>query len=127
MVSLGATPAVGSALASWSQACTGNGACRITMTSNESVTAAFGASTFNLDISAGGNGSGTITVNPLGASCGTGCYTYNWGTVVSVTATAGGGSVFTGWAGACSNSAGFCTVTMTLNQSVTAMFAPLTP
>jgi len=41
VVSLQATPAVGSAFAGWSDACTGAGACILTMTSDKSVTAAF--------------------------------------------------------------------------------------
>ncbi len=48
------------------------------------------------------------------------------GASVTLTASAGGGSQFTGWGGACSGAAITCTVTMDQAHSVTATFALMT-
>jgi hypothetical protein len=53
LVTLTATPAAGSAFASWSGACTGTGGCTVTMSAARTVTANFGVSTV------------TFTDNPL--------------------------------------------------------------
>jgi hypothetical protein len=45
MVTLTATPAAGSAFTSWTGACTGSGACTVTMSAARTVTAMFGVST----------------------------------------------------------------------------------
>jgi len=67
-------------------------------------------------------GSGTITSNPTGISCGSDCsQTYNYGTSVTLTAIASTGYTFTGWSGACTG-IGACTISMTANRSVTANF-----
>ena len=47
---------------------------------------------------------------------------YDIGTTVTLTATAAGGSVFSGWDGACAGQAGACTVTMNSDSAVTAAF-----
>ena len=61
--------------------------------------------------------------NVAGINCGSSCSaTYNSGTSVTLTATAGGGYVFSGWSGVCSGT-GSCVVTMTQARSVTAIFS----
>jgi len=45
MVTLTATPTAGSAFTSWTGACTGSGACTVTMSAAQTVTAMFGVST----------------------------------------------------------------------------------
>ena len=73
-----------------------------------------------------GTGSGTVTSSPAGIDCGSDCSeSFNCGTVVTLTATPTGGSVFTGWSGACSG-AGTCTITMDANKTVAATFAQYT-
>jgi chitodextrinase/dienelactone hydrolase len=70
-----------------------------------------------------GGGTGTVTSNPAGISCGSTCSaSYAVGTSVTLTASATGSSTFTGWAGACSGTSATCTVTMSAAQSVTASF-----
>lgn len=78
--------------------------------------------TFPLTVSVTGTGTGTVTSNPLGINCGAVCSaTFASGTV-TLTPTAGSGSTFTGWSGACSGT-GVCNVNMTAAQTVTATFA----
>jgi endoglucanase len=79
-----------------------------------------------LVVSKSGSGSGTVTSNPSGISCGSTCsHDYANGTNVTLTASAGSGSTFTGWGGACFGNDPTCTVSMTLNRSVTATFDPV--
>ena len=67
-------------------------------------------------------GSGSIT--GTGIDCGADCSEiYKSGTAVTLTATPGPGSTFTGWSGDCSGT-GTCIVTMSQARSVTANFAP---
>ena len=68
-----------------------------------------------LTVAKNGTGSGTVTNSPAGTS-------FTAGTTVTLTATADTGSTFGGWGGACSGTAGTCTVTMSANRSVTATF-----
>ena len=73
-----------------------------------------------------GSGSGSITSNPTGVSCGATCtFEYAHGTAVTLNATADAGSVFAGWSGGgCSGNA-TCTVTLNSDTTVTATFVPL--
>jgi Fe-S cluster biogenesis protein NfuA len=104
----------GSTFAGWSGACSGTGACTVTMTETKSVTATFTLNSYNLITATDGTGSGAVDLDPAGGS-------YDHGTVVTATATADTGSTFTGWSGACSGT-GACTVTMTEAKRVTATF-----
>lgn len=75
-----------------------------------------------LSVRVAGTGTGTITSSPAGIDCGATCSaTYPSGTLITLSATPGTGSVFTGWSGACSGT-GSCTVTVASAQSVTANF-----
>ncbi|MHB1861345.1 MAG: InlB B-repeat-containing protein [Gemmatimonadaceae bacterium] len=125
VVSLTATAASGSVFSGWGGACSGTGACTVTMNSAQTVTAGFdlaSASTATLSVATNGNGSGTVSSAPAGISCGSTCQaSFAVGSVVSLTASAANGSMFSGWGGACSGAAG-CSVTMTGAQSVTATF-----
>jgi hypothetical protein len=106
--------ASGDALAVWRRS---NGA------NNLIVQAAFAISTTRtLSVSTAGSGSGTVTSQPAGISCGATCSAaYAPGTAVTLTAGPGAGSVFGGWSGDCSGS-GTCTVSMTQSRAVTATF-----
>lgn len=80
------------------------------------------AASYTLSATLAGTGTGRITSNPAGISCKPTCKaTFQSGTVVTLTATAGKGSIFEGWSGACSGSSS-CTLTMNSNQSATATF-----
>jgi len=121
MVTLTATPSTGSTFTGWSGACTGTAMCMVTMTQARSVTATFTLQQFALTTSVTGNG--TITSSPAGINCGTDCtQSYNYGQVVALTATAGTGSTFMGWGGACSGT-GACSVTIDAAKNVTATFS----
>lgn len=73
-----------------------------------------GAAVYTLMASTAGTGSGVITPTA-------GTYTYTTGTVVTFTAAADTGSVFTGWSGDCSGT-GACVVTMSANRNIIAAF-----
>jgi hypothetical protein len=84
-----------------------------------------GGGTFTLAVAKAGSGTGTVTSAPSGISCGTDCSeAYSPSTSVTLTATPAGGSTFAGWSGGgCSGTATTCTVTMSVNRTVTATFA----
>ena len=126
-VTLTPTAAAGSQFAGWSGACTGTGACVVTMDAAKSVTATFTAlPKHTLTVAKAGNGSGSVAGAPSGISCGATCAAdYVQGTQVTLTATPAAGSTFTGWSGACSGT-GTCQVTMTEATNVTATFAVVT-
>ena len=122
-VTLTAAAATGSTFAGWNGACTGTGACTVTMTAARAVTATFNAATtFPLSVTRMGTGTGTVNSTPTGINCGTACSAnYATGTSVTLTAAAASGSTFAGWSGACSGT-GTCTVSMTAARNVTATF-----
>lgn len=75
-------------------------------------------------MAAGGIGTGTVTSNVAGINCPADCFeSYDHGTVVTLTAAQGAGSVFDRWSGACTNTTTMCNVTMDQARSVTAIFA----
>ena len=123
MVTLTAAPSTGSTFTGWSGGgCTGTGTCTVTMTAAITVTATFTLQTFALTVTKAGNGAGTVTSNPAGIACGADCnQSYNYNTMVALTATPSTGSTFTGWSGACTGT-GACNVTMTAARNVTATF-----
>jgi hypothetical protein len=78
---------------------------------------------FPLTVSLAGTGSGTVTSNPAGINCPSGCSAnFTSGQSVALTASADSGSNFAGWSGACSGT-GPCTVSMNSSQAVTATFS----
>jgi lysophospholipase L1-like esterase len=122
-VTLTAATASGSTFAGWSGACTGTGACTVSMTAARAVTATFNTSTsFPLSVTRMGTGTGAVTSNPAGISCGSTCTAnYASGTSVTLTALPASNSTFGGWSGACTGT-GTCVVSMTQARSVTATF-----
>jgi endoglucanase len=124
-VTLTPAAASGSTFAGWTGACTGTGACTVSMTAARAVTATFNSSatTFALTVTKAGSGAGTVTSSPAGVNCGTTCSAnFASGTSVTLTAAATSGSTFAGWGGACSGT-GTCTVTVTAASAVTATFS----
>jgi hypothetical protein len=125
VVTLTQTAASGSSFAGWSGACTGTGACQVTMSAAKSATASFNLNpvTYTLTVAKAGTGSGAITSSPSGISCGADCSeSYNSGTVVTLSQAAASGSSFAGWSGACTGT-GTCQVTMDTAKTVTASFS----
>jgi hypothetical protein len=130
-VTLTRSAASGSEFKGWSGACTGTGTCKVTMSAAKSVTAEFALipGQVLLTVTKAGNGSGTVSSNPAGISCGSTCEAeYGAGQVVTLTAAPAAGSEFKAWSGACSGT-GACEVTLSVAASVTATFAatPVSP
>lgn len=76
-----------------------------------------------LDVSKTGTGSGTVTSSPAGIDCGADCTeVYTTGEMVTLTATATSGSVFTGWSGGGCSGTDPCQVTLDSDLVVTAQF-----
>lgn len=124
LVTLTATPAMGSTFAGWSGACTGMGSCVVTMDAAKSVTATFALDAYTLSIIKVGGGAGTVTSSPAGVNCGADCTeVYSAGTMVTLTAAPAVGSTFTGWSGEGCSGTGTCTVTMDAAKTVAATFA----
>jgi hypothetical protein len=71
-----------------------------------------------------GGATGTVTVSPMGTSCGTGCFTYNQGTSVKITASPTGTATFTAWSADCTGQGAACTLTMSSNHTAVAHFRP---
>lgn len=121
-VTLTATAAAGSFFTGWSGACTGTGACTVSMNQDKNVTASFALSNL-LSVSLTGAGAGSVNSNPVGIDCGATCSaSYPASTSVTLTASPAVGSVFTGWSGACTGT-GDCTVSLSQAQTVSAGFS----
>jgi NOL1/NOP2/fmu family ribosome biogenesis protein len=131
VVGLQQSAAAGSEFLKWGGACTGEGACKVTITEAKSVTAEFGPAKpkFKLTVTKLGTGTGTVTSNPAGISCGGTCSAeFIEGKEVELTQSPAVGSEFVQWGGACSGG-GVCKVTMSAAQEVSAEFKliPLLP
>lgn len=124
-VTLTATPTAGSTFTGWSGgSCSGTGgACQVLMSNDLSVKATFSLIPERLIVTKLGRGSGKVTSNPTGITCGYTCsHAYSYGTTVTLKASPSSGSTFKGWSGACSGT-GTCRVTMQRARSATATFA----
>jgi hypothetical protein len=102
----------------WTGACTGSGACSVTLDADKSVTAHFASITYDLTVAVNPTGAGTT--NPTA-----GVHNYAYGTVVNITQSPNTGYAFSSWGGDCSGS-GSCSVTMTANRNVTANYTAVT-
>jgi hypothetical protein len=145
-VTLNAKAASGSTFSAWTGACAGaNPTCTVTATGNVNAGATFvvappsggggggatgggggggggTAPSFTLSISR--SNKGTVTSDPSGINCGSGCSTkLPSGTTVTLTAAPPAGLLFLSWGGACSGTASTCTVVVTKDTSVQANFS----
>ena len=81
---------------------------------------------YTLDVDKDGSGSGTVSSVPDGIDCGSDCSEdFAYSTVVTLTATAEVGSIFSSWSGDCSGNS--CVVSMDSAKTVTATFNAVTP
>ena len=122
VVPLTQTPSTGYTFGGWTGACTGTGACSVTMTAARTVGATFTIQRYTLTVTPPTGG----TITATGINCGTGgsdcTQDFDSGTVVPLTATPATGYTFSGWTGACTGT-GACSVTMTAARTVGATFA----
>ena len=84
---------------------------------------------YAVNVTRDGEGAGSVSSSPAGIDCGPTCSVIvDDGTIVTLTATADAGSVFSGWTGACTGTSG-CVITVDAAKSVTATFdlAPALP
>lgn len=127
-VTLTASPAPGYTFIGWSgDSCTGTDPCVVNMDTHQYIEAHFSEGSSlpkrTLTLSKTGAGIGTVTSLPAGINCGTECaYDFDFGTSVTLSASPGGNSTFTGWSGACSGT-GTCQVLMNQVRNVEATFA----
>ena len=117
---------VGSVFAGWSGACTGTGACVVTMDGGKSVTATFSPEdivSHPLTVTKAGGGGGVVTSTPGGIDCGSTCSaSFTSDTIVALGAAPASDSFFAGWSGGGCSGTGACNVTMTAARNVTATF-----
>ncbi len=126
VVTLTASPAPGSVFGGWEGgSCSGQAStCMVMMAADLTVKAAFTREEHRLTVMKYGGGTGTVTSSPSGINCGSQCSgLFQQGSLVTLTAAAGPGSVFTGWSGTCGGT-GTCTVTLNADGTVGAGFVP---
>jgi alpha-tubulin suppressor-like RCC1 family protein len=123
-VTLTAAPGADSLFSSWTGCDSVSGAtCTVTVASARSVNAVFTLNLFTLTVTKSGTGNGTVTSSPTGINCGTACASnFVSNTTVTLTASPGANSLFSGWTGCTSVSGATCTVTMANARSVNASF-----
>lgn len=91
------------------------------------ATSCFAIVQFTLAVTLAGTGSGSVSSGPAGISCGATCSApYDSGTMVTLTATPAGNSLFGGWSGGGCGGTGTCVVTVTAATNVTATFTAKT-
>ena len=132
VLSMTAQPDPGTVFLGWSGACTGTGACTVTMDQARQVTGTFRGPSRRLTLQVGsvGGGRGGVRNSVNNALCQTTgspvvCVVTvpQVGTVVTLTAVPQAGSRLLAWSGACSG-AGACQVTMSDAVTVGATFGP---
>jgi hypothetical protein len=127
-ITLSATPGLGKTFERWDGACThSNPVCTFTITEDTTVSATFGIAVHTLSVASTGPGSGNVVSDPPGIidlGVGVGSKQVEFGTEISLEATAGHGSVFQGWGGACSSfgTDPVCELTVTADTYVSAAF-----
>lgn len=125
IVTLTATPSVGSTFSEWSGGgCSGAATtCAVTMDTAKTVAARFSPTQHTVTVTKSGSGSGTITADSGAISCGSTCSSsYEYGTTVTLTASGSTGSTFTGWSGAGCSGTSSCVLNMTAARAVVATF-----
>ena len=120
-VTLTPAAAPGAIFAGWSGACSGTGACTVTVDADRTVTARFEPARQRLSVAF--NGNGRVTSKPAGLDCRRDCSRQlAYGATVTLTPAADRGWRFLGWRGACAGAKGACTLSMTQPRSTTAVF-----
>ena len=124
VVTLNAVPTSGFVLQAWGGACSGvsTGACTVTMSQAQSVTATFSHLSYPLTVSISGNG----TVADFGYfTCPTVCsYTFVLSTFVILTPAPAPGWSFAGWTGCDWSASWGCALVINAPRTVAAKFVP---
>ena len=123
-VSLTATPGANQSFAGWSGACTGTGACSVSMTAAQSVTATFNPITHVLTVNSSGVAGVAITSGTGHGGTTNYTRTITQGTAVALTApSTSGGANFSSWTGCDSvTTTTTCNLTMNAARTVTANY-----
>ncbi|HXU06702.1 MAG TPA: hypothetical protein VN903_37355 [Polyangia bacterium] len=122
-VTLTAAPSTGATFTGWSGGCSGTGNCMVTVSGVVNITATFTLVPETLMVSKSGTGAGTVSSSPAGIACGADCSeTYDYGQMVTLSATPASGSSFAGWTGGGCSGTGACVVPLTSAVMVTAKF-----
>ncbi len=125
VVTITAIPAQNCTFLGWTGlGCTaGTNVCNTVVNQADTITAKFAGPSRTLTIILAGNGSGTVTSDPAGISCGGDCIAvFDNGTPITLTATPTRGSVFSGWTGSGCTGTNTCNVIMYGGRIVTATF-----
>ncbi len=122
-VTLTATTASGSGFLGWQGCPAADGTtCKVQLTADTTVVAIFSPLPV-LTVIRDGTGVGTVTSSPPGIDCGADCTEpYPSGTAVTLTATAASGSAFVRWLGCPIENGPTCTVPLTADATVRAVF-----
>jgi hypothetical protein len=120
-VELSQSAETGSEFTGWSGACTGIGACKVTMSAAKSVTATFNLIEFSLAINTAGTGEGEVSCEVESGPAEPCEAEYPEGTEVALVSEAETGSEFVQWSEDCTGT-GACELTMDEDHSVTATF-----
>jgi hypothetical protein len=130
VVTLTAAPDGSSVFVGWGGACSGTGACTVTMNADQAVAAKFDPKVLpvTLTVALSGKGAGTVTADtpPGGITCPSDCAETYPAAPVTVTLRAAPqiNSFFAGWGGGVCTGTGPCTLTLTADTTVTAAFEP---
>ena len=120
-VALIPTPADDSVFVRWGGACTGSGACELTLDDDVDVTASFDTS--YIYVKDEGDGAGVVTASVGDLSCPPTCLErYLPGTEVTLTATPEPGTAFAGWDGHCDGTGTTCFLELDSDAQVEATF-----
>jgi bacillolysin len=125
-ISLAAAPDTGWAVSGWSG--TANDASlaisnTLTMPAgNHAASVLYAIQQYTLTVTKSGSGSGSVTSDPAGITCGNDCSEiYNSGTPATLLATADANARFNGWEGLCTGTAA-CIITLNASTSINAVF-----
>jgi subtilisin family serine protease len=132
LVTLSAAPAAKTSFAGWAGACSGAGTCTITVSAATAVTALFYAISDGppqeLSYLKLGSGPGSVSLSADGQTlaCDANCVrSYGLGTIVTLTAAPGYGTVLSSWSGVCKGRKLTCVVRMSAAKTVGATFTTL--
>jgi hypothetical protein len=131
VVNVAATPDSLSTFAGWGVACTGTGACQITMSDNQMATASFAVKTVLITATINGvsGQTGTVATDDGAFTCpstsGCGPSKHDAKAMITFKATPGGGMTFIAWSnGPCKGVNPTCTIPLTSDVNITATFGP---